>query len=350
MLLTFLALMAVASPAASPPPPPDVVELFEKTVTTKVDIDLEFDDAGKPRACRVRDTSASPQTDAQLCADILSGKVPLSPPSKAGASPAADEGDPERTARLLNIGEVFTQDDYPAEAIRRGEQGRTIVSVSIDASGRPTQCAISQSSGSSSLDRASCARLVARGRFEIGRDASGRPAGRVAPIAVKWVLPDETGAPFAEGGVRTVFKLDRDAQVTSCRFEGVSGEITTSENCDFLRPVAAKIVEVNFEKGIAANRELVLENGMLLGAPEGVRVVGGGPGMNLVRRAAWALTINADGTVVDCKVFEVIDANEEVGARKCAEVKKQVFEPLPPEQADRSPRFAVAYIAVYLRP
>lgn len=342
-----------ASPAIAPPgvaaAPRDGsirTESFVKVaVGQHVPIDVQFDDAGKPISCRVTAESKWPKSDAALCADMLAGRAPVSGPSRTGA-----QDDDDRTANLLNISEVFRSEDYPLEAIAKKEEGTTVASLSIDPSGRATACRVSQSSGSPSLDKTSCALLMERGRFEIGRDADGKPVARVGSTRVRWALPDQSGAPFAYGGIRSVFGLDSDANVTSCRYEGVSRKIVTSEDCQFLRPIAAKIVEHNFADGTAANRELVLENGILLGTAEGVKAIGGGPGVQLVRRAAWALTIDPHGRVVECKVFEIIGTDEAIGPRKCAEIKMQVFEPLATSQADRTPRHAVAYLAIYVRP
>lgn len=45
------------------------------------------------------------------------------------------------------------QPDYPAQALRRGEQGIVLLQVQVDASGRPTRVDVAQSSRSRALDR-----------------------------------------------------------------------------------------------------------------------------------------------------------------------------------------------------
>jgi len=63
---------------------------------------------------------------------------------------------------------------YPPAALRRGETGTVVVSVQVDAEGRPAAVEVSQRSGSFELDRAAL-EAVSRWRFEPARDASGQP-------------------------------------------------------------------------------------------------------------------------------------------------------------------------------
>lgn len=90
------------------------------------------------------------------------------------------KGDP-RTA--------FNADDYPAAALRAEEQGRTVARLFVDASGTPTACTIVHSSGSRSLDQATCRVAVARVRYEPARDERGVPIPAETMLPVRWALP-----------------------------------------------------------------------------------------------------------------------------------------------------------------
>jgi hypothetical protein len=55
--------------------------------------------------------------------------------------------------------------DYPAEALRRHEQGDVGVEVRADARGRPFACRVTVRARSAALNRATCPLLLRRGRF-----------------------------------------------------------------------------------------------------------------------------------------------------------------------------------------
>jgi TonB family protein len=66
-----------------------------------------------------------------------------------------------------------TDDDYPPEALRRGEQGTVAFTLEVDPAGKPSACHVTQSSGHAVLDRAACTLLTQRARFVPARDAAG---------------------------------------------------------------------------------------------------------------------------------------------------------------------------------
>ena len=78
--------------------------------------------------------------------------------------------------------------DYPAEARRRGEQGRAEFEVDISPEGRVVGCRITRSSGSESLDRATCDIMRERARFRPARDSAGNPVPDVFRSGINWRL------------------------------------------------------------------------------------------------------------------------------------------------------------------
>lgn len=88
-----------------------------------------------------------------------------------------------------NPGAYFGSDAYPADAMRAGEQGRTVARLGIDPSGTPIACAIETSSGSRSLDAATCTIALRRVQFTPARDAEGRAIASTYRLPVRWVLP-----------------------------------------------------------------------------------------------------------------------------------------------------------------
>lgn len=79
---------------------------------------------------------------------------------------------------------------YPDDARDRGDQGTVSVVLSITTAGRVSACRLDSSSGSASLDEATCrvARRVLR--FEPARNSSGEPISSSFNLRVRWQLPD----------------------------------------------------------------------------------------------------------------------------------------------------------------
>jgi protein TonB len=86
---------------------------------------------------------------------------------------------------------MFSDDDYPAAALRAEEQGTTRFRIEINSIGRITSCTITQSSGSTSLDQATCRIVRNRTSFRPARDSRGRPVADRRDGEVTWRLPEE---------------------------------------------------------------------------------------------------------------------------------------------------------------
>ena len=96
------------------------------------------------------------------------------------------------------IGGTISNDDYPADAIRAGEQGHATAEFIVDVSGRVTNCRITATSGSAALDRTTCEIIKQRFQFEPARNSSGGAIATTMTRNVRWVLPDDEpgSAPF----------------------------------------------------------------------------------------------------------------------------------------------------------
>jgi len=85
----------------------------------------------------------------------------------------------------------FSNDDYPAEARRHGEEGRVVIALDIGVDGRVRACRVTGSSGSASLDATTCALASRRGRYNPARSATGTPiASTVVLPGVRWRLEE----------------------------------------------------------------------------------------------------------------------------------------------------------------
>lgn len=84
---------------------------------------------------------------------------------------------------------VFFTDDYPQEALRKNEQGASIVRFRIGKNGRTSECKVVQSSGSSALDAQTCNVIRIRAKFEPARDAAGQPVETIGVQRINWEIP-----------------------------------------------------------------------------------------------------------------------------------------------------------------
>jgi TonB family protein len=100
----------------------------------------------------------------------------------APATAAKPAGDP---------GAWIMVSDYPPAALRARQTGAVRFELRIDAAGRPTDCAILESSGSADLDRQTCALMGQRARFSPALDAGGKPVASTWASRVRWALPAE---------------------------------------------------------------------------------------------------------------------------------------------------------------
>lgn len=109
--------------------------------------------------------------------------------------PVVPDPDPARANAKLRPGDLQgalgSPDNYPEAARDRGEQGAATAGLLIGTSGLVESCTITKSSGSISLDAATCQRAREHARFDPARDAAGRPIASIFVLRVRWVLPEE---------------------------------------------------------------------------------------------------------------------------------------------------------------
>lgn len=74
--------------------------------------------------------------------------------------------------------------DFPASA--KGDKGATTFRLDVDATGQVTACEIVKSSGSVTLDRATCSLMTTRGRFVPAQDDAGKPIAGTHVQTMRW--------------------------------------------------------------------------------------------------------------------------------------------------------------------
>jgi periplasmic protein TonB len=113
---------------------------------------------------------------------------PPQPPPPPPPPPPEHKVEPARAR--ANLASYVSDADYPTAAIRSEEQGTTRFRLAVGPDGKVSECVVTGSSGSSSLDAATCRIMKARARFTAAHDGTGNPTSDTVASAIKWVLPE----------------------------------------------------------------------------------------------------------------------------------------------------------------
>jgi TonB family protein len=88
-----------------------------------------------------------------------------------------------------NLARLFSDADYPAVSVMKGESGRVGFALLIGEDGRVADCTIVATSGVPALDSQACALLKTRAKFEPARGSDGKPAKDSAVGGIVWRMP-----------------------------------------------------------------------------------------------------------------------------------------------------------------
>jgi TonB family protein len=244
---------------------------------------------------------------------------------------------------------LFSTDDYPVEALFNGETGTVAFGIEIDRDGRVTQCAVETSSGSPSLDRTTCEIIKRRARFTPARDARGRATEDRSIGRISWQLPEPELVMVEDSKEGLVYSFTQSGKVDECLSEGKLDAAERGKLCDYFRARVSELADAARPSGSLVKKQVAIEFGQLVGGIESARFVGRGSGEWLGSLIAVALTIDATGTVTDCRPA---DGNTEDDEAKiwCENSVKGRYFPLDASAVDRSERHLVTYQAVYIRP
>ena len=105
------------------------------------------------------------------------------------APPAMAQGKAEPAHLDLQSGSWLSDDDYPAEALRKGEQGSVAVEFDVTERGRIENCHVTTSSGSLSLDAATCPMVLKGPHYRPAKDEAGKKVRSSVTRKVNWSLP-----------------------------------------------------------------------------------------------------------------------------------------------------------------
>lgn len=99
---------------------------------------------------------------------------------------------PPKLARPIGKpGLWVTTNDYPANALRLGQEGVTRFQLTIGTDGKVQSCEITVSSGYPALDQAACTNLRKRGKFVTATGPDGAAVPGTYSNVVRWTLPKD---------------------------------------------------------------------------------------------------------------------------------------------------------------
>lgn len=157
-------------PPPIPPTPPPPVQARVRPVPAPVD----------PPRIVVPDT---PPVD--VAPVFETGEIAAEPVVDTGPPPASFGTGPQ-LATLAYLANPPPR--YPRPSIRAGDEGRVLLRVLVDASGRPVEVTIERSSGHRELDRAARDKVLADWRFRPAQ-RDGVPVPAYALVPVDFALP-----------------------------------------------------------------------------------------------------------------------------------------------------------------
>lgn len=134
----------------------------------------------------------------------------------------ASEGNPKGGTPPIprgNPGDWIRADDFPPSAAADNETGRVSFEAEVDPGGRVSRCTVTVSSGSNSLDQATCNLVTQRAIFQPALDKRGKPTTGVYRNRVVWMASHLGPAPRAHRVVLT-FILEENGSTSECRIEG----------------------------------------------------------------------------------------------------------------------------------
>lgn len=87
--------------------------------------------------------------------------------------------------------QIFSDEDYPASAIRNGETGSVAAEWDVAEDGVVEGCRVVRSSGSAALDNTTCRLITARLRYDPARDSTGAVIRSVDRMSIGWTMPPD---------------------------------------------------------------------------------------------------------------------------------------------------------------
>jgi len=206
------------------------------------------------------------------------------------------------TPAKANLLALFSTQDYPLDAIQKEEAGTVAVVLRVSADGRVTDCVVTQSSNSPSLDSQTCRILWMRARFVPAKDVQGRPVESAWRQRIRWELPEPEPTPFKPWSARYTLEFVEDGGLISCRAD-LGGAIKEQDaQCGLVSDMwGSALGSLRADAGYQ-RRTLVLDTEFAPGSqiPPAKSI----KGLELFGRQVARLTVDASGKPLACRVVE----------------------------------------------
>ena len=160
-------------PEEPPPPPPKDVEIPPFVPPPEVTVQS---DSPPPPTITTQNVAPPPPQPTYV--------APPAPP--AAVAPPAPTG-PTSAATPIGHSQDVSEDDYPPSSLRAEEEGRTIISISINAQGRVDTCSVQTSSGFPKLDDQTCKIAQKRFRYKPALQ-NGTPVASTKVLPIRWQI------------------------------------------------------------------------------------------------------------------------------------------------------------------
>jgi TonB family protein len=228
---------------------------------------------------------------------------------------------------------LFNANDYPTDALRRGDEGTVAVQMLIGADGRVSRCVVTTSSRSPSLDAATCRILTERAGFTPARDRHGKPTTDQYYQRITWQIPPAPPILFANLTYAQVVTVPVSGEpACTFNFAGAQAPAISKADCARLLPDWKSFLSILAIDFVAPYRISALKE-QQLGDP-----LPATPNPQWTIRGGAALTIDPDGKVSNCRPLPAMSLNGDDGASLCDDVPEMRFPALPATDKLRAPR------------
>lgn len=244
---------------------------------------------------------------------------------------------PRRAVSERPIASYFTDGDYPASALREGAAGRVQVRVDVDTTGRPTACAVVESSGNAELDARTCALTIERVRFKVATNAAGRATRDTITFRVVWRIRDVDYSRFVRR--ERILTYSPAATVSACR-QFFNGEEVSAD-----RTLCQQVFGSGGQDLLGTGFDFTLIETLIPAGQTPLGEVDPARG-RLAARTEVEIEVGPSGSVDACRTVKVEPAGLEqaVAPEICERLLENRF-----EESDEPRRVARVALAYYFR-
>lgn len=202
---------------------------------------------------------------------------------------------------VANLTSLFSGDDYPLEALRNEEEGKVAVVLRVGAAGQVTDCVVSSSSGSPSLDLQTCRIFWRRAHFKPARDHKGQAVESAVMQRIAWRFPEPEPLPINPWSMRITIEFVKDGGVLSCQVDAKNMPASQNDCGFFLQLSDANLARLRADAG--GERQKVMFETLFSRDTKIVEPIASA-GTRIYARQVSRLTIDESGKPLRCEVIK----------------------------------------------